>query len=158
MLTLTCQRCEHEWDYTGESQYYATCPCCKSSVKVDEDSRNESSKHSGASDGGESSTSTVELATGDMVREIEVTEAVEELHETVDSLGEAQESMRQRVADHADQLEERREEIAEVATVLKELVEALGGEGEYETLDIDSDDETAASGVAEAARAVEVDG
>lgn len=158
MLTLTCQRCEHEWDYTGQSQYYATCPCCKSSVKVEDESSKDGSKHSGTPDGAEESTLTVEIATGDVVREMEVAEAVEDLHERTTSHGAAQESLRQRVDDHADQLEERGDEIAEVATVLKELIEAMGGAVDYDTLEIDGETDVGVSAVAEAAQEVEVDG
>lgn len=35
MVELTCQRCEHEWDYQGESDYYGTCPNCKTTVPID---------------------------------------------------------------------------------------------------------------------------
>lgn len=35
-MELKCQRCSHEWDYTGESDYFATCPNCKTSVSVSE--------------------------------------------------------------------------------------------------------------------------
>lgn len=34
MRKLKCQKCEKEWMYTGERLYYATCPDCKSSVKI----------------------------------------------------------------------------------------------------------------------------
>lgn len=33
-LTLECQKCGREWVYNGESTYYATCPNCKTSVKI----------------------------------------------------------------------------------------------------------------------------
>lgn len=170
MVTLTCQRCDHGWDYGGESQYYATCPTCKSSVKVEDSSSNPSSEHSSPSESTDASDSdtdarTVELATGDMVREMEVVEAIEELHETTISLGAAQESLRQRVDGNADQLEEhgeeieeRSEEIEEVAGMLKELIEAMGGGCEYETVNTDSGGETGMSAVAEVAKEVEVDG
>lgn len=36
MPELTCQNCSHTWDYTGESDYYATCPRCHYKVKVDQ--------------------------------------------------------------------------------------------------------------------------
>jgi len=35
-MELTCQRCDYNWDYQGEGDYYATCPNCKSSVKIPE--------------------------------------------------------------------------------------------------------------------------
>jgi len=41
-MKLKCQRCEKEWDYKGESDYYASCPNCHSSVKIkkEEDQEN----------------------------------------------------------------------------------------------------------------------
>ena len=33
-MILTCQRCEKKWDYRGQSVWYATCPRCKTTVKV----------------------------------------------------------------------------------------------------------------------------
>ena len=29
-----CQRCGHVWDYTGEAEWYTSCPNCKTSVNV----------------------------------------------------------------------------------------------------------------------------
>jgi len=34
-MELECQRCGKEWDYKGDSNYYASCPNCKTSVKVE---------------------------------------------------------------------------------------------------------------------------
>lgn len=34
MVELKCQKCKRQWDYKGQGEYYATCPNCKSSVKV----------------------------------------------------------------------------------------------------------------------------
>lgn len=36
MTKLTCQHCGHDWDYTGNSNYYATCPTCHYKVPVDQ--------------------------------------------------------------------------------------------------------------------------
>ena len=33
-MKLRCQRCGYEWDYKGQSKWYASCPRCRSSVKV----------------------------------------------------------------------------------------------------------------------------
>jgi endogenous inhibitor of DNA gyrase (YacG/DUF329 family) len=35
-MDLECPKCGKEWDYTGNSQVYATCPDCKRSVKIEE--------------------------------------------------------------------------------------------------------------------------
>ncbi len=31
---LTCKRCKHTWPYTGKSEWYTSCPRCKTSVRV----------------------------------------------------------------------------------------------------------------------------
>ncbi len=33
-MKLTCKKCEREWEYKGQSKYYATCPQCLNKVKV----------------------------------------------------------------------------------------------------------------------------
>lgn len=33
---MKCHNCDHEWDYGGDSEYYATCPRCHYKVKVDQ--------------------------------------------------------------------------------------------------------------------------
>lgn len=33
-MKLECQSCGYEWDYQGESDYYATCPQCHYKVKI----------------------------------------------------------------------------------------------------------------------------
>ncbi|MEF8874896.1 MAG: hypothetical protein V5A88_09565 [Candidatus Thermoplasmatota archaeon] len=33
-MELECQSCGYEWDYQGESDYYATCPNCQYKVKI----------------------------------------------------------------------------------------------------------------------------
>ena len=34
MVKLKCQRCKKEWEYKGDNKFYATCPDCKTSVKI----------------------------------------------------------------------------------------------------------------------------
>lgn len=36
MIMLKCNNkgCGYEWDYNGKSDYYASCPRCRGSVKV----------------------------------------------------------------------------------------------------------------------------
>lgn len=29
-----CGKCGHEWEYKGDSKYYATCPHCLNKVRV----------------------------------------------------------------------------------------------------------------------------
>lgn len=33
---LKCSNCDYEWNYEGDSDYYATCPRCLRKVKVEE--------------------------------------------------------------------------------------------------------------------------
>lgn len=35
-MLLKCKKCGREWDYQGKSDYYATCPNCKTSVNIEE--------------------------------------------------------------------------------------------------------------------------
>lgn len=37
MVKLKCKRCKKEWEYNGDRDYYATCPDCKTSVKINEE-------------------------------------------------------------------------------------------------------------------------
>jgi len=34
MVELKCQRCGYQWDYKGESEWYASCARCKSSINI----------------------------------------------------------------------------------------------------------------------------
>jgi hypothetical protein len=34
MTTLSCKRCTYQWEYTGDRKTWATCPDCKTSVRV----------------------------------------------------------------------------------------------------------------------------
>lgn len=45
-MKLKCKRpaCMHEWDYKGKADFYASCPKCKSSIRiraVDDTDKNE---------------------------------------------------------------------------------------------------------------------
>ena len=33
-MILKCQKCGHEWIYTGKSQWLTSCPLCKSLVNT----------------------------------------------------------------------------------------------------------------------------
>ena len=33
-IRLHCKRCGHNWLYTGRGPYYASCPICRSSIKI----------------------------------------------------------------------------------------------------------------------------
>ena len=36
-IELKCKRCGRKWEYTGDKEYYASCPDCKTSVKIPQD-------------------------------------------------------------------------------------------------------------------------
>ena len=31
---LCCQRCSHEWLYTGQNPYFTLCPHCRTTVRI----------------------------------------------------------------------------------------------------------------------------
>jgi len=33
-MKLKCKRCEYEWDFKGQSKWYASCPKCRTTIKV----------------------------------------------------------------------------------------------------------------------------
>ncbi len=33
-MKLNCQRCGREWDYKGKSEWFTSCPTCRTSIKV----------------------------------------------------------------------------------------------------------------------------
>lgn len=33
-MLIKCNNCKKEWEYNGNNKYYATCPDCKTSVKL----------------------------------------------------------------------------------------------------------------------------
>ena len=41
MVLLTCQHCDHRWDYQGDNEHYATCPSCRYKVRITEDKAQE---------------------------------------------------------------------------------------------------------------------
>jgi len=34
MVKLKCKRCGRGWNYKGDKKYYASCPECRTSVKI----------------------------------------------------------------------------------------------------------------------------
>lgn len=34
MKKVKCNKCFHEWEYKGDSQYYVTCPYCYTKVNI----------------------------------------------------------------------------------------------------------------------------
>jgi len=33
-VLLRCQRCSHQWSYTGRNPYFTLCPRCKTTVRM----------------------------------------------------------------------------------------------------------------------------
>jgi len=33
-MKIECKKCCHVWDYTGDSEYYITCPRCLRKIKA----------------------------------------------------------------------------------------------------------------------------
>lgn len=34
MVKLKCKRCEYSWEYNGTSEWYASCPKCRTTINV----------------------------------------------------------------------------------------------------------------------------
>jgi len=39
-ITLNCQRCKYNWNYTGKAEWVTSCPRCKTSVMVNQNNEN----------------------------------------------------------------------------------------------------------------------
>lgn len=145
MVGATCHRCGREWNYTGGSDHYGTCPNCKTSVKLET-----GSERAGPADSPEaeppgpcrttSDRETVEVeAGGHELREVSLVEAVEALDDSVSELYELQESQSEAVDDVAQNVEKQSEAVdsledgvKEVAGYFAEFIELNGGEVEYD--------------------------
>jgi len=33
-MKLKCKRCGYEWEYQGNSNWYASCPRCKTNIRI----------------------------------------------------------------------------------------------------------------------------
>lgn len=33
-MKIKCQRCKYEWEYKGKSEWYASCPKCRTAINV----------------------------------------------------------------------------------------------------------------------------
>ena len=34
MIELKCKRCDYSWEYNGESEWYVSCPRCRTTVNL----------------------------------------------------------------------------------------------------------------------------
>jgi len=150
MVQATCHRCGREWEYTGGSDHYGTCPNCKTSVKLHKGSERarpepETEVEAEAErrpDPSDPTPRTVEVV-GD---EMPVPEGVERLDwqlaqvaSTVERQGGSVAELERRVDERARSLDELERGIEEVADFFKQFVDAQGGEVEYEHIDLDDD-------------------
>lgn len=152
MVQALCHRCGREWDYTGRSDHYGTCPNCNTSVKL-----HRGSERAEPSDSPEVSPETEPTAErcpdpsdrtaevragGEEAREMLVVEAVESLDESVTELYELQSGEAESVGELVQEVEEREESLAdlrrglgELAFYFSELIEEAGGVVEYQNID-----------------------
>jgi hypothetical protein len=146
MVEATCHRCGREWDYTGRSDHYGTCPNCKTSVRLHGGSERAEPSETAerCPDPSDRTTGTVEVRAGaEEPEEMPVVEAVEALDESVTELYELGEARGDTVADVARDSDEREERLAdlragleEVAGYFEEFIEANGGEVDYAEIDV----------------------
>jgi hypothetical protein len=136
MVEAECHRCGREWDYTGRSNMYGTCPNCKTSVKLPRGSERAEPEAERCPD--PSDRTTVEVD-GEAVP---VAEAVERLNEQVvevrgigearaESLGELGRDFEER----GETLEEIERGLAELANYFKQVMEEAGGEVDYDHIE-----------------------
>ena len=38
-MKIKCKNCDYEWNYKGNSKYYASCPNCLNKVKINKDNQ-----------------------------------------------------------------------------------------------------------------------
>lgn len=143
MHELTCQRCGHGWEYSGQSEHYCTCPNCKTSVSVRGSERAEPSETAERGTTSDRTPETVAVqAGGHEEREMELSEAIVALDESVTELYELQSSQSGSVGELAQEAEERERSVddlerglEEVASYFKQVMEEMGGEVEYDHVD-----------------------
>lgn len=146
MVVATCHRCEYEWDYTGSSDRYGTCPNCKTSVKLDGGSERATAKPERC---GDPSDRTVGI-NGSTVPVVEAVESLDnsvaELYQMDETLGDELAELRDRVEEDGE-IQEVREGLRELAKQFTELVEEMGGAVQFEEIEVGTDLQTALDGV-----------
>jgi vacuolar-type H+-ATPase subunit I/STV1 len=141
MVEAECHRCGREWDYTGRSNMYGTCPNCKTSVKLPRGSERAEPEAERCPD--PSDRTTVEVAAGQAEpREVSLPEAVEAMDAAVDELYELGDARSETSAELAERVEEREESVEdlrrglrELAGYFEDLIEEAGGEVDYENIE-----------------------
>jgi vacuolar-type H+-ATPase subunit I/STV1 len=143
MVEAACHRCGREWDYTGGSDYYGTCPNCKTSVTLDGGNERAEPEAERGPFPSDRTADTVEVqAGGHELREVTVPEAIVALDEAVTELYELGGDRSEAVSDLTERIEERdrsveeiEEGLEELAGYFEELAEEMGGGVEYEHID-----------------------
>jgi predicted nucleic acid-binding Zn-ribbon protein len=147
-MQLKCGKCGHEWDYTGESDHWCSCPRCRTNVKVHQDPENRPDPGQGQEPTEPPDAPPAEVA--------ELAERVDRLDAQVESIGETLGNDFVQVTDDVAELEERVRSIETATGEIGETIEALwehwGGESPWESdLLTDPDQDAGAStGIPEA--------
>nr|WP_192960853.1 hypothetical protein [Haloferax sp. Q22]AKN10607.1 hypothetical protein [Haloferax sp. Q22] len=138
MVEAACHRCGREWDYTGSSDHYGTCPNCKTSVKLHGGSERAEPSETAERCPDPSDRTTVEVD-GEAVP---VAEAVERLNESLEQVRATGEARGESLGELGRDVEARAETVAdlrrgleELAEYFKELMEEAGGEVDYDHID-----------------------
>ena len=138
MVEAACHRCGREWDYTGSSDRYGTCPNCKTSVKLHGGSERAEPSETAERCPDPSDRTTVEVD-GEAVP---VAEAVEELNEALAEVRAVGEARGDSLAELGRELEDRGEVVAdlrrgleELAGYFKQVMEEAGGEVDYDHIE-----------------------
>jgi hypothetical protein len=138
MVEAVCHRCGREWDYTGSSDHYGTCPNCKTSVKLHGGSERAEPSETAERCPDPSDRTTVEVE-GEAVP---VAEAVERLNESlaeVRAVGEARgdslAELGREVEDRGESVADLRRGLAELAGYFKQVMEEAGGEVDYDHIE-----------------------
>lgn len=145
MVHALCHRCGREWDYTGRSDRYGTCPNCKTSVKLDRGSERAEPSETAerCPDPSDRTAGTVEIeAGGEEAEEVAVTEAVEavdtavmELYELGEARGETMSEVSREVEERGETLDDLERGLEELAGYFAELIEQAGGNVEYQHIE-----------------------
>jgi hypothetical protein len=143
MVEAECHRCGREWDYTGRSDHYGTCPNCKTSVKLPRGSERAAPEAARDSPERPDGVVVVEVEAGaEEPREVSVGEAVEALDRSVMELydlntaeSETVSDVAVRVEEQAEVLDDLRDGLEELAGFFEVFIEEAGGKVEYEHIE-----------------------
>lgn len=151
MVEAACDRCGREWDYTGRSDEYCTCPNCKTSVKLEASASERAEPSETAerrpdpSERDADAVAALEASVGELY---ELTEQqAETLGDLVQDGERRADNLDELEAEHAERLDDLRDGLEEVAALFQEFVEANGGVFEYQHISLDDEVQAAAGEV-----------